>query len=359
VKTINRNWKDLNRLINGGKKMRIFVSALILIGTGLLLLSGCGDDETGPVVIVLGDQLFGIAIADNDGPDKNGANLLTLDFGGTPDATHIVPANGTPVLDGVDEGSPWGTASTVSLAPINSGGGPSSATLKAAYDDTYLYFLVQWTDPTGTNSVNKKMWTYDSTGGGDWSQDGDEDRVYFFWDINSSDFASGGCAVFCHIDGMRTNAPGETIDEWHWKATRGNPVGYADDKWVDDTIDTLDIEAGHHGDNGTSTYSDNKTSGEPTFMAANGEPGANAVHLYQSGTNFDPYNVISTSSDSTAPIDTTLGWQNGNTLPGYILRNPAGSRANVQTAGKYSGGVWTVEFRRLLDTSNSDDALFN
>lgn len=338
--------------------MRTVIWAFLLVGASLLLLTGCSKEETGPVIPSLTDRLFSFAIADNDGPDKNGAILLTLDFGGTSDATHIVPNQGTPTLDGVDEGAPWGTASTVNLIPYNNGGGPSTATLKSAYDDTYLYILVKWTDPTNSESINKKMWTYDSTLG-TWSQSGDEDRVYFFWNINAIDFPSGGCFVLCHGDGMRTNQPNQTVDEWHWKAARGNPVGYADDKYVDNTLDTLDVEAGHHGDAGSSTYSDNKASDRPASMANSGEPGANATFLYQAGTLFDPFNVISTLADTSVAFDSTLAWQNGSKIAGYILKNPTASRANVETAGKYSGGVWTVEFRRLLNTGNTDDALFD
>ena len=64
----------------------------------------------------------------------------------------------------------------------------------------------------------------------------------------------------CHGDGkMRTN--NGLVDVWHWKAARGNGVGFADDKhW-----DTEDRQS----DPGVKAYVDNKTAdgSKPAFMA--------------------------------------------------------------------------------------------
>ncbi|MHC4932921.1 MAG: ethylbenzene dehydrogenase-related protein, partial [Planctomycetota bacterium] len=51
-----------------------------------------------------------------------------------------------------------------------------------------------------------------------------------------------------------------------------------------------------------------------------------------------------------------VGFKAGDTLPGYVHIIPRGSRADAQAKGQYSGGQWTVEICRLLDTGNADDA---
>ncbi|MHC4932998.1 MAG: ethylbenzene dehydrogenase-related protein, partial [Planctomycetota bacterium] len=52
------------------------------------------------------------------------------------------------------------------------------------------------------------------------------------------------------------------------------------------------------------------------------------------------------------------GFEEGDTLPGYVHVIPRGSRADVQAKGRYDTGEWTVEICRLLDTGRSDDAKF-
>jgi hypothetical protein len=78
---------------------------------------------------------------------------------------------------------------------------------------------------------------------------------------------------------MRTNNAGETLDMWHWKAARSNPLGFADDKHViwaaaADPIGT------RKGDDGSSVDSSNKDAAGtlPLFMAED-DPGANATYL--------------------------------------------------------------------------------
>jgi hypothetical protein len=80
---------------------------------------------------------------------------------------------------------------------------------------------------------------------------------------------------------MRTNNAGETLDMWHWKAARSNPMGFADDKhviWADGFNDTTTQT--RKGDDGSGVDSNNKDAAGtlPAFMAES-DPGANATHL--------------------------------------------------------------------------------
>ncbi len=303
--------------------------------------------------------MFSLAISDNSGGNKNGTPLLTLKFGkGAPIANTVVAKKGTPTIDGKDGDAAWGQASEVRLSlAVQKGGGPSNTIVKAAYDDDNVYFLVKWEDPTKTENIHKAMWTYNAADNA-WKQSGNEDRVYLLFNINATDFNSGGCSVYCHTgnpdwdiseDKMGTNNPGETIDVWHWKAARTNPMGNADDKhWVDLTQGKEITYEGEIklttrlADSGSGFYSGNKEAGLPKFMH-NNDPGANMAFLF---------------TEEAIGFDSYANWKDGDTIPGYVLKQGSGSRADVITAAAYSGGTWVVEFKRSLITNNLDDVQF-
>ncbi len=333
------------------KKLVFIVSVLVVVAV-LVVAGACAQPKPA-------DQEFSLAISDNSGHDKNGAPVLTLKFGkGASSATTIVAKKGTPTIDGKDGDDAWGQASEVGLLlPVLKGGGPSNATVKAAYDDDNIYFLVKWEDPTKTENVHKAMWTYNAADK-TWKQSGNEDRIYFLFNINATDF-DAGCSVYCHVgnpdwdvseDKMGTNNPGETVDVWHWKGARTNPKGHADDKhWVDVTQGKEITYEGAKkvttrlGDSGGGFYSDNKEAGLPKSMHKN-DPGANVDFLF---------------AEEAIPFDLNANWSDGDTISGYILKDGEGSRANVVTAATYSDGTWVVEFMRSLITNNPDDVQFD
>lgn len=325
-----------------------FLVALLLLSHAYLLSnSSMVSAETNY------DMQFSLGISDNDDKNKNGAPLLTLKFGeGTPGSDTVVAKLGTPTFDGVTGDPEWGEPSTIPLIPVLSGGGPTEATVRAAYDHIYVYFQVVWEDPTATESINKKTWTYDADTE-TWSQSGNEDRVYFLWDINTQDFEKG-CNTFCHteweIDShMGTNNPGDILDVWHWKAARTNPLGNADDKYWTSLenakvfyYDSGTVERTRIADEGTGFDSGNKESGLPMYMNEN-DPGADNVFLFV---------------DEAIPFDPDAGWSDDDTIPGYVLSEATGSESDVEAIGIYTDGVWVVEFRRALFTGNPDDVVF-
>ena len=261
----------------------------------------------------------------------------------------IVATQGTPRIDGIPGDAEWGQEVAVNLPlAVVGGGGPGSATVRAAYDDEYVYLSVMWEDPTATQSIRKNSWTYDATSAS-WSRSGDEDRVYVLWNISATDF-DRGCATYCHVGlptweeldtKMGTNNPGEVIDTWHWKAARTNPLDYADDKhWVDPT--NADGGETRLSDAGSGFYSTNKGGDFPLFMQLS-DPGTNS-----------PFLMAAAAAD----FDATADWTDGDIIPGYTLKQPGGSRADVTAVGRYHDGVWVVEFMRGLDTGNTDDAVF-
>lgn len=334
------------------KKLSLIISLVVIVA---VLAAACAAPEPAP-----SEQKFSLGISDNSGGNKNGTpGMLTLKFGeGTPSANTIVAKKGTPTINGKDDDSAWGQASEVNLSlPVQAGGGPTKATIKAAYDDNNVYFLLKWQDPTGTESINKNMLTYNAADG-TWTKSGNEDRVYFLFNINATDFDTG-CAVYCHVGNpdwdnthdsrMGTNNPGETIDVWHWKAHRTNPSGYAEDKhWVDLTnADEILYEGAtvlktRLADAGDGFDSGNIEAGLPKYMHKN-DPGANADFLLE--------------ADAVA-FDPNADWSDGDTVAGYVLKEGTGSRADVIAVSTYSDGTWTVEFQRSLITNNPDDVQF-
>lgn len=272
--------------------------------------------------------------------------------------TIVIAKRGTPTVDGIPGDPEWGPAANVALSlPVEGGGGPDETTVRAAYDDENIYISVRWEDPTKTQNIHKGMWTYHAETAS-WSSGQNEDRVYLLWNINAPDFGAG-CAVYCHVGftswevaetKMGTNNPGDTIDVWHWKATRTNPLGSTDDKyWVDLTNAKVIIYEGEEvkrarlADSGSGFGSSNKDGKLPKYMYLS-DPGANVVFLFEhEAVLFDP----------------EAAWMDGDTVPGYVLKEGTGSEADVETSGGYYDGVWVVEFKRKLDTGNPDDAVFD
>jgi hypothetical protein len=273
-----------------------------------------------------------------------------------------VKATSPPKLDGSGNDAVWRDARELKVQAKD---GPLIS-LKSVYTSDSLYMLVSWEDET--KSVKKNMWVYD---GGKWDRvkdlrvyenkptKADEDRLAFHWPINDSikGFAEKGCLMLCHDSGrfakresrMFTNSPTEFADQWHWKAARTNPIGYTDDKWMDNKVLTKaqepDLhdrrEAAHHGDakgEGKLNYSDNKTDDgkKPRFMHNGGIRGSYFLK----------------KTDATAIDYSKAAFKKGNTIPGYVLARPRGSRGDVDAGGVWKDGRWTLEIGRKLVTAD-------
>ena len=252
--------------------------------------------------------------------------------------TTLTVTTGTPTLDGVV--SPGEYTSTPLVTSLG-------VTLNAMADGEFLYLAAEWDDPTTTENIYKKLWSFD---GSTWDQSGDEDRIGFVWDMGLNGSDGANCMTMCHSPLMHTN--NGIVDVWHWKAARTNPMGFVDDKYWD--IDD------RHSDSGTSAYQDNADNGSgfPTFMATN-DPGANVDFLTVDAnalTAFDPYSVLMPAHtvEVAVAFDQGVTFSTGDVIPGYVLRIPDGDRASVMSAGKYDNGVWTVEFKKPFAGSNHD-----
>jgi hypothetical protein len=281
-----------------------------------------------------------------------------------------VKVTSTPKLDGSGSDAVW---RDVPELKVQAKDGPEIS-LRSVYTSDSLYMLISWEDKT--ESVKKNMWVYDGT---KWDRlkdlrvyedkptKADEDRLSIHWPINDSieGFAEKGCLVICHDSGgfakresrMFTNSPTEFADQWHWKAARTNPLGYTDDKWMDNKVLTKAQEpnlherreAAHHGDakgEGKLNYSDNKTADgkKPKFRHKGELMGSSFL-----------------KKEDVTPIDySKAAFKKGDTIPGYVLARPRGSRGDADARGVWRNGRWTLEIgRKLVTADKAHDAQFD
>lgn len=113
--------------------------------------------------------------------------------------------------------------------------------MRAAYTATDLYMQLEWTDPTATNDLNRRRFLFNGPGEGGagtisgWSSQLNDDKFALAFDINNAadgtgTFATKGCTVGCHGS---MNPESGSMDVWHWKTSRSNPMGYVNDQFAD------------------------------------------------------------------------------------------------------------------------------
>lgn len=265
------------------------------------------------------------------------------------------------IIDGRPDAA-WGKAEALTLEvnetpykPSNGYDGISSAevTLKALYDDTHVYFLAQWTDPT----MSLERWPWVKQPDGSWKQmmkkdstghDNSyyEDKFSFAWNINQSGFQKKGCDASCHINedglvadipdtsaGRHFTKPGQTIDLWHWKSARTNAVFQTDDQYINSDKKEQNQGWGRHGDHKTGggyVNNHNEDKSAPKWMARV----ASADNRYW---------VLDT--EKVPFVDT---FEAGAIIGGVIAAPMEGSRGDLLSRGEWNDGVWTLEIKRKL-----------
>jgi PAS domain S-box-containing protein len=261
-------------------------------------------------------------------------------------------------VDGLPYENSWGVAKELIVRVQDGSIGIVDVSLKALYDSEYIYFFVTWPDPT--ESVNKDMWTYN---GENWTVSNEEDCFAIIWNIDDSvrGFNIAGCAMLCHGDRMHTNAPEETADLWQWKASRTNPLGYADDEWIDNTVigeySEEAKEAAIHQDGTFSIFKKdeiyprniNSDSTGPKYYEPRPEDELDAKFLF--------WDEVKNGDGVEIKVHDKfpIGYQ----VPGYVLARPEGDRGDIAAKGVWREGRWWVEFRRKLNTGYGSDVQFD
>jgi PAS domain S-box-containing protein len=258
-------------------------------------------------------------------------------------------------LDGHAIEEDWKQANELIIKIQDGSIGKVEVSLKALYDKEYLYIYATWPDPT--QSIGKDMWEFN---GVNWTSSGNEDRIGFIWNVDNSisGFNIGGCAMICHGDRMHTNSPGELGDLWHWKAGRTNPLGYADDEWIDNAVVegyTEEAKEGAiHADGTELLYKEgylkniNSDGTGPKYYEPNPEDTLDGKFIF--------WEEVENGDAVEASGNTRFSA--GDLAPGYILKRPAGNRADIDAKGTWQGGKWQLELRRRLNTGYDNDVQF-
>lgn len=245
----------------------------------------------------------------------------------------------------------------------------TTVTMKSLHDKEHIYLLVTWADPT--QSLERAPWVKQPDG--TWKQlkvpdktghDNTyyEDKMALFWNISAKGFDKKGCEVACHkarggkIAGIEdkspgrkyTDAPGELIDMWHWKAVRTNPVGQIDDQYVDDTKDPAkNANWGRKSDaKSGGGYVDNINQDKtgPAWMSKTPSEKTYWI-LDEAKTEF---------------VDT---FKPGAVVAGIVVAPFGGSRGDIAARGVWKNGAWTLEMKRKLVTTGEkakeQDVQFN
>lgn len=283
------------------------------------------------------------------------------------------------LIDGKASEDYWRTTPALDIKVTDGSIGDIDVSMKALYDQENIYFLVRWPDTTPSQSKNQ--WSYDPANQS-WRTETflnakkeavsiNEDRFSIMWNIDDSveGFNTSGCAILCHGDRMHTNAPSERIDTWHWKGSRSNPVGYADDKWLDnrqkDGYDHESREAARHGD----TY--NLQHGLPSFgghyfpnkqtVIVSGNAITGPLYWEPDAEGDDALSITQEeiARGEAVKINDYALVDKGKKIPGYILHPPKGSRGDIRAKGLWENGFWTLEMQRKLQTNNNDDIIFD
>lgn len=316
----------------------------------------------------------------------------------TRDTLVVTRVNGAPKLDGVLDDELWAKARPVTVLTqqgANLGGtGESLVEVRAVHDGQKVYFAFTWEDPSRSLRrvpVIKKAdgWHFVATRV-DLAdvQDFYEDKLAIGFS-RSATFGGGESTYLgtkpladkpppVHGLGYHYTAPGNLMDVWQWKASRGGHLGYVDDQYFEAPREATPAEAagqaryqaGYWNDPGRAVYSYNYPNVPPgsasgplklarlpkdwkATVAALGKFNLNpdssdpedARWWMMMDTETVPY---SEEVDATIPV--------GTVLPAVLISgNYESDRADLRGAAKWKDGRWHLEVARALKTGSRYD----
>jgi hypothetical protein len=141
---------------------------------------------------------------------------------------------------------------------------------------------------------------------------------------------------------------GYFLDLWQWRAHLSNPLGYADDQHI------AWYRLYDSGDPMFATNWDADGS-RPRWMFDPARTGARALRWEDvKGGRGDGSKPHYLAADAAVPFDPKLEWREGDVIPGQVLRQPSGSRADIRVQGqaRWADGYWDVTLVRALDTGH-------
>ncbi len=315
----------------------------------------------------------------------------------TRDSLVISRVSKVPKIDGVLDDAVWTKARPVFIHTqqgANLGGtGKSLVEVRAVHDGKNVYFAFKWEDPTrslrrvplikrpdGWHLLATNMDVSDVT-------DFYEDKLAIGFS-RSPTFGAGESTYLgskpladkpAPLNGLgyHYTAPGNLMDVWQWKASRGGHLGRVDDQYFeaprkptpDEAAGKKRYQAGYWNDPGRAFYSYNYK-GEPpggyrgpvkvyrlpknwkATVAALGHFDLNPNSSDQAGARWwmmeDESVPYSPQVDATIPV--------GTVIPGVLISgNYEGDRADLHGVAHWSNGHWHLETVRALRTGSKYD----
>jgi len=189
---------------------------------------------------------------------------------------------------------------------------PATVRLRALHTDDTFYVLAQWDDTTRSDMRDPYVWNDKSKQYERPSKPDDQFAMEF---PLSGDFSLN----------MLSMTQEYVADVWHWKAGRGNPTGWVDDKRH--IISRSPVSGGKQYSMGGHGV---------VYVARLMDAGLAAYALVQ-----EPES------------------HNEDTVDSFAQREPNLSLADVRGKGIHDGKGWTLEMSRRFDTGHDDDAVIN
>jgi len=263
--------------------------------------------------------------------------------------------------------------------------------LRAGYDDEYIYFLMEWADDE--DSKDRQSWYWDPAdslwkGEHKYANAPDdkfyEDKFAFLFPIGDVEtFDNQTCWATCHqglnivSTGQKhtrhyTSNVGEVVDMWHWKRVRGTYADQVDDQQMVYNAGDDAGANGRTGDEGDAGYSNNS-------QDLNGMSVPKYIIPLQEGyywisqddiddgtakliTNVTAEGVLILDNGASAINPSAGGFEQGTgamRIPSVTTKAFTMSRADIDIKAVHTGTGWVCEFKRKLNTGHDDDVVFD
>ena len=252
---------------------------------------------------------------------------------------------------------PWDKARPVTANLANGSGldaGHTEVTLWALHNGDELFVLAEWNDPTEDRRYTP--WKKTADGWEHLATSAKDECVYYedkfalaFPTKPDWRFEQAGCALYCHAGGGNPYGcknSDSIVDVWHWKATRTDPAGQADDKYWSDPKSETEL-SGRYGDpKDGGGYQNNQSADQPHPAFLPDDQSAACLGA------IPEEHAVEYTEDKATEI------QPGTIVPGMISSPFLGDRGDLNCVSVHQNGRWALYFRRKLDTGSEYDVRF-
>lgn len=206
----------------------------------------------------------------------------------------------------------WAKAKPVRIQVREAMGGdhPQPVLLRALHTDVAIYIAAEWDDSTRSDMRDPYVW---NSAQNEYDRPSKPDDQFAIEFPISGDFAIS----------MMTVEREYKADVWHWKAGRGNPIGWVDDKYH--VISQTPVPNGKEH---------KLHSGRRVYIARVQDAGK------------PPYVL--------KPKPAPFG---GDLIDSFTQQEPDDSMADIRGKGAHNGKGWFLEMSRKFSTGHADDAV--